>query len=104
MAISEFTGTEITTDSPAWRHECECRWVLGLPTREDRNGYIAAAKKIRGAEAAYRLRVDVIALAALRLDAGDRERLLDALEEKEGALLAVDVRRRVDDVKKEMKC
>lgn len=37
-AISELTGEEVNTHSEAWRHECECRWLLAnKPTREDKH-------------------------------------------------------------------
>jgi hypothetical protein len=75
--ISEFTDQPVDTFSESWRHECECRWLLALPTREQRNRFLygytdSAGKKqrgvadIRGAEAAAKLKRDAERLFYIR--------------------------------------
>lgn len=79
MPMSELTGTEVASDSEAWRHECECRWVLdGMADREQRNAYLdgetdyagkltrKGVKHQRGEEAVERIRRDVYRLIELR--------------------------------------
>lgn len=47
-------------DSEAWRHECEVRYVINLPTAADRRRYLDGVEEQRGKEAADRLRADVM--------------------------------------------
>lgn len=47
------------TYSEQWRHECEVRYVMRLPTRERRAAYLEHVRKHRGSDAAARLMVDV---------------------------------------------
>lgn len=78
------------TYSERWRHECEVRHVVSLPTREERAAYLDALPKHRAAAAVQRLREDVRAAwiarharqqspaplrmeAALRIDHAARE-------------------------------
>lgn len=40
-AFDPITGTEVDTSSEAWRHSCECRWLLtAKPTRTDKHRYL----------------------------------------------------------------
>lgn len=37
-AYSHLTGAEVDTNSEAWRHECECRWLLAnKPTKSTKH-------------------------------------------------------------------
>lgn len=49
----------VDTCSEAWRHECEVRHVVALPTKECRREYLEAVTKRRGETAGQRLRDDV---------------------------------------------
>lgn len=49
----------VDTYSKAWRHECEVRYVVNLPTIERRRDYLDAITKRRGEAAGRRLRDDV---------------------------------------------
>lgn len=38
LVISELTGEPVDTSSEAWRHECECAWLLrSKPTKADKH-------------------------------------------------------------------
>lgn len=40
-AYSILAGADVDTHSEAWRHECECRWLLtAKPTRADKHRYL----------------------------------------------------------------
>lgn len=40
-AFDELTGQEVDTSSEAWRHRCECAWLLeNKPTRTDKHLYL----------------------------------------------------------------
>lgn len=78
-AISEFTGQPVDTFSEEWRHECECRALLAMPSREARNRFLNgytdhAGKKrpgvltFRGQAGVDRLRNDAEKLFYLRRD------------------------------------
>jgi hypothetical protein len=49
-------GTETTSDSEAWRHECEARAIAKLSTREERDAWLATIAIKRGEDEAERLR------------------------------------------------
>lgn len=63
---SELTGRPIDTYGEDWRHECECRHILGLPDQYARNDMLAMIAKRRGAAASERIRVDVAVIFLLR--------------------------------------
>ena len=63
---SELTGQPIDTYSEQYRHECECRHILGLPDQYARNDMLAMIAKRRGAAASERIRVDVAVIFLLR--------------------------------------
>lgn len=46
-------------DAEEWRHACEVRLVLSMPTADERRGYLARAENARGVAAVKRLRQDV---------------------------------------------
>lgn len=64
--MSELTGTLIPRDSEAWRHECECRWLLKQPSKHDRHVYLGMVASKRGQAAADRLKVDTLTLYEVR--------------------------------------
>lgn len=40
-AFDPLTGAEVDTASEAWRHSCECRWLLdNKPTRTEKHRYL----------------------------------------------------------------
>jgi len=41
-------GTEVSSSSEAWRHECEARWILALPSLDERRAWLASLEKRRG--------------------------------------------------------
>ncbi len=41
-------GTEVSSYSEAWRHECEARWILALPSLDARRAWLASLEKRRG--------------------------------------------------------
>lgn len=44
-------GRQVDSASEGWRHECEARYVAGLPNAEARRGYLSAVIKRRGEQA-----------------------------------------------------
>ena len=98
MVWSHLAGREVPRDSEEWRHECECRWVLALPTKQARLRYLYGTQEIdsagrttfakgiaqirsggneaRGKATADRIKADCMRLHALnpsRPDAGSNE-------------------------------
>ena len=59
LMVALHDGTMVPSDSEEWRHECEARAVMNMPTRIDRNRYIMKVAKSRGDEAAHQLRETV---------------------------------------------
>lgn len=55
-------GREVASDSEEWRAECEARWVLGLPSAEDRRAWIDSLKGWRRPAAIERLQDRVRAI------------------------------------------
>ena len=49
-------------ETEQYRHECEAREVVGMPTREKCHAYLAAVGRARGQAAADRLREDAMKL------------------------------------------
>lgn len=45
------TGETVASDSEAWRHHCEARTVLAMPTLDMRRAYLSAVEKRRGSAA-----------------------------------------------------
>lgn len=42
------TGETVASDSEAWRHETEAKFVLAMPTLDKRRAYLSAVEKRRG--------------------------------------------------------
>lgn len=45
-------------DSEAWRHACEIRWILKLPSLDERRAFFAKVESARGKAAADKLKAD----------------------------------------------
>jgi len=41
-------GTEVSSYSEAWRHECEARWILKLGSLDGRRAWLQSLEKRRG--------------------------------------------------------
>ncbi len=41
-------GTEVSSYSEAWRHECEARWILKLGSLDERRAWLQSLEKRRG--------------------------------------------------------
>ena len=59
-------GTEVPSDSEAWRHECEARSIVERPTLAERRMYLDEVERRRGKDAADRLRRTMSELWKLR--------------------------------------
>ena len=55
-------GTEVDTASEAWRHECEARAILALPTLAERRAWMETIERKRGMPAANALRLTMRAI------------------------------------------
>ena len=55
-SVTLIDGTTTDTASEAWRHECEARAILALPTLADRRAHLEAIETRRGKPEADRLR------------------------------------------------
>lgn len=53
--VTLIDGSRVDSASEAWRHECEARHIARLPTRQQRQDYIASVSQRRGAEASHAL-------------------------------------------------
>lgn len=53
--VTLMDGTPASSSSEAWRHECEARAVVGMPTREARRAHLDAVERLRGQKARQRL-------------------------------------------------
>ena len=56
MNVNLIDGTEVASDSEAWRHECEVRAILALPTLADRRAWLEKLEAKRGKKEADKLR------------------------------------------------
>lgn len=59
-------GTEVPSDSEAWRHECEARAIAAIPALVERRIYLDEVGRRRGKDAADRLRRTMSELWKLR--------------------------------------
>lgn len=60
--VQLINGTWVASDSEAWRHECEARYVTNLPTTMQRRAYLEAAERKRGTAAVEALRTTIKAM------------------------------------------
>jgi hypothetical protein len=49
-------GREVSSGSEEWRHECEARYILRLPSLEQRRAWLADLERRQGKDAVDRLR------------------------------------------------
>lgn len=45
------TGEQVPSDSPKWQHECLARHIIDMPSREQREKFLANVAKRHGDEA-----------------------------------------------------
>ena len=65
---SEFTGEPVDPYSEAWRHECECRFILDkMSTRPQRAAYLEGIEQKRGKPSADKIKTDILFLHYMRL-------------------------------------
>lgn len=55
-------GREVDSASEAWRHECEARWILKLPSLQQRREWLASLEPKRGKTEVQRLKQTMEAL------------------------------------------
>jgi len=58
--VTLLDGRIVFSDAEAWRHECEARNLLKLPTLEARRAMLAAVELKRGTDAAEALRATML--------------------------------------------
>ncbi len=99
----EITGETVSSYSEAYRHECECRAILRMATRDERAKAISAVAARRGTECAVKLKRDallihMLRLPAERLDDGDApvDAFLNNIAAKEGLQFARSLRESYD--------
>lgn len=64
-------GREVDSASEEWRHECEARTVLAMPSIEARRGFLGVVETRRGLEARQALETTIRAIwNKRRADAG----------------------------------
>ena len=77
---SEMTGEPVDPYSDAWRHECECRYVLDqMTSRPQRASYLEGIEQRRGKPSADRIKADILFMHYFRQakDCESREELDD---------------------------
>lgn len=60
MNVTLIDGSRVDSWSEAWRHECEARSILAMPSKHQRQDFLAGIEKYRGAAAAEKLRAKVL--------------------------------------------
>lgn len=55
-------GTDVCSASEDWRHECEARWILKLPSLQQRRDWLASLEPRRGKTEVQRLKTTMEAL------------------------------------------
>lgn len=66
LPVALYDGRPSCSWSEDWRHECEARHILNLPTRDDRRAWLADIQKLRGRSARERLEATILALHTAR--------------------------------------
>lgn len=64
--VTLLDGTIASSSSEAWRHECEARALLDLPTQAERRAHLAMVETHRGPKERQRLEATARALWAQR--------------------------------------
>ena len=59
-------GAATDTNSEQWRHECEARSVMALPTASQRQNRLQRIEKVRGADARQQLEATMQAMREKR--------------------------------------
>lgn len=59
-------GTEVSSYSEAWRMECEARWILALPSLDERRAWLQSLEKRRGQAHVDQLKATIRTLWAQR--------------------------------------
>lgn len=59
-------GTRVSSYAEAWRHECEARDILALPTLDARRDRLTGIRHHRGAAEVERLQATMLALHRAR--------------------------------------
>lgn len=57
MTVTLRDGRQVSNSSEEWRHECEARSVVAMPTREARRKHLELVAQLRGPTARERLEV-----------------------------------------------
>jgi hypothetical protein len=60
--VTLVSGTVVCNECPEWRHECEIRYIVSLPSKEARQKYLRGVEERRGKTAAQRIIADLWAL------------------------------------------
>lgn len=60
--VTLIDGTQVPSDSEAWRHECEARAIANLRSTAERRAWLESIEHRRGKEEADRLRKTLTAL------------------------------------------
>lgn len=68
--VTLIDGREVSSDSEAWRHECEARAIAALPTLAERRAWLGDIERRRGKPAADALRATMRAIWAARPQGG----------------------------------
>lgn len=87
--------SHLIADSEQYRHACEVNHVMSLPGSEKRREYILGVEKIRGKQAADRIRFDCEILRVQSMEnEGRKKRYLIDLAARKGARYAEEIERR----------
>lgn len=70
MIVRLHDGREVDSRSEDWRHECEARYILRLPSKEARRDMLAKIEEARGR--AERERLERTMLAMWKSNQGSR--------------------------------
>ncbi|RQO57982.1 hypothetical protein DBR47_14415 [Paucibacter sp. KBW04] len=62
QTVTLIDGTQVPSDSEAWRHECEARAIAALPSLAQRREWMQSLEHRRGKAEADRLRATMTAL------------------------------------------
>jgi hypothetical protein len=60
--VTLIDGTTVDSWSEAWRHECEARAILAMPTRDARRKHLDHVERLRGTKERQRLEETALAI------------------------------------------